>query len=110
MLKKTALFLFMAIFFISSFAIAEEKKEEEAIKLEEVVVTATKTEKDISEAPATVSVITSKEIEEMNVHSVDEALKYIPGAYTIPRGLGGMSPASWGLMSLCVESPITQGL
>jgi iron complex outermembrane receptor protein len=49
--------------------------------LDEVVVTATKTDKDTAEAPAAVSVVKAKDIETMNVQSPDEALKYLPGAY-----------------------------
>lgn len=63
-------------------------------KMEEMVVTATKTAKDTSDAPATVSVVTSKEIEEMNVHSVDESLKYLPGVYA--NRPGGHEPSVMG--------------
>lgn len=63
-------------------------------KMEEMVVTATKTAKDTAEAPATVSVVTSKDIEEMNVQSVDESLKYLPGVYT--NRPGGHEPSVMG--------------
>lgn len=50
--------------------------------LSDVVVSATKTEQSSSEAPASVSVVSAKNIENMNIHSPDEALKFSPGAYT----------------------------
>lgn len=50
--------------------------------LSDVVVSATKTEQSSSEAPASVSVVSAKNIENMNIHSPDQALKFSPGAYT----------------------------
>jgi iron complex outermembrane receptor protein len=63
-------------------------------KMGEMVVTATKTAKDTLDAPATVSVVTAKEIENMNVHSVDEALSLLPGVYTTRPG--GHEPSVMG--------------
>jgi len=63
-------------------------------KLGEVVVTATKTAKDTMDAPATVSVVTAKDIENANIHSVDEALKLLPGVYTTRPG--GHEPSVMG--------------
>lgn len=76
-------------FALPSGAVAQQKpasKPKEAQQLEEVVVTATKTEKETADAPATVSVVTSKEIESMNVQSLDEALTFLPGVYATRRG------------------------
>lgn len=50
--------------------------------LGDVVVSATKTEQSSSDAPASVSVVSAKSIDNMNVHSPDQALKFTPGAYT----------------------------
>jgi iron complex outermembrane receptor protein len=66
----------------------------DAQKMGEVTVTATKSVKDTSEAPATVSVVTAKEIENMNIHSVDEALTLLPGVYTTRPG--GHEPSVMG--------------
>jgi iron complex outermembrane receptor protein len=63
-------------------------------KLGEVVVTATKTAKDTMDAPATVSVVTAKDIENANIHSVDEALTLLPGVYT--NRPGGHEPSVMG--------------
>ena len=60
-----------------------------------MTVTATKSVKDTSEAPAAVSVVTSQEIEKMNVQSPDEALKFLPGAYATKSG-GSHQPSVMG--------------
>ncbi len=63
-------------------------QENDAVKLEEVVVTATKTEKDVEDAPGSVSVVTQDELEKRNVKSIDEAINTIPGVYN-PRNIKG---------------------
>ncbi|KIL99432.1 TonB-dependent receptor [Paramagnetospirillum magnetotacticum MS-1] len=60
--------------------------EENDVDLAPVTVTATKTEKPVSEAPATVSVVTDKQIEHNNVRRIDEALTSTMGVYV--KGLG----------------------
>lgn len=67
---------------------------EEPQVMGDVVVTATKTAKDTMDAPATVSVVTAKEIENMNIHSADEALTLLPGVYT--KRPGGHEPSVMG--------------
>ncbi|MDP1995682.1 MAG: TonB-dependent receptor plug domain-containing protein, partial [Gallionella sp.] len=67
---------------------------EEPQLMGDVVVTATKTAKDTMDAPATVSVVTAKEIENMNIHSVDEALTLLPGVYA--KRPGGHEPSVMG--------------
>ncbi|RLB05549.1 MAG: TonB-dependent receptor [Deltaproteobacteria bacterium] len=66
---------------------AEEVKEE--IELEEIVVTATRTEKPISEAPASVSVVTKEDIEKRNIQALDNAVNLLPGVFD-KRGKGLM--------------------
>lgn len=70
----------LSLFFIASGAPAEEK-ENEAVKLEEIVVTATRTEKDAAEAPGSISVVTKKDIEKRNVRTIDQALNGLPGVF-----------------------------
>ena len=53
--------------------------QEEALKLGEVVVTATKQERLAKDTPAAVTVITSEDIEKSGASTVAEALKGIPG-------------------------------
>lgn len=87
---KTALAIAIGVAFpCSPLAYAEEGE----ATLGEMVVTATKTAKIASEAPATVTVITAKEIESKNAHRADEALAGAPGVFV--RGLAGEQPNTW---------------
>jgi len=58
------------------------KQEEKIQKFKEVVVTATRTEKDIEDTPGDVHVITKRDLEIRNVQSLDGALKEVPGVYS----------------------------
>ena len=58
-----------------------EEKESEVYKLDEIVVTATKSEKTIMDAPGSVDVITKDEINKRNIKDIDEAVRMIPGLY-----------------------------
>jgi iron complex outermembrane receptor protein len=67
----------------------DKKQEERATHLEKVVVTATRSAKDLETAPGSVSVITREEIESRNIKTVDEALNLTPGV-TSTRSKGYM--------------------
>ena len=67
-------------------AFAEEKQE---AKLEEIVVTATRTETSVESAPASVSVVTKEKIELKAPKTIDEALNDISGVF-VKRGKGLM--------------------
>ena len=58
-----------------------EGKKDGVIKLEQIVVTATKTEKKLEDAPGSISVISSKELELCNIKTVDEALSELTGVF-----------------------------
>jgi iron complex outermembrane recepter protein len=60
------------------------------VSMKEVVVTATRSEKDISDSPAPVSVVTRKEMEKRNVKSIDEAVNTLPGVFNPRLIKGGM--------------------
>lgn len=62
-------------------------------ELAPVSVTATKTQKLVSEAPASVSVVTDKQIETKTVERVDDALKNVTGVYVNAAGDG--TPSAW---------------
>lgn len=49
--------------------------------LDQVVVTATRTEKKLRDVPAAVEVITKEEMEKRNIKRVADALKIVPGVY-----------------------------
>lgn len=62
-----------------SMGLAEEVQKETT--LEEIVVTATRSEKEVGMAPASTSVVTKQEIEMRNTQAVDEALDDLPGVF-----------------------------
>lgn len=63
------------------------------ISLAPVSVTATRTEKLASEAPASVSVVTEKQIEAKNADRIDQMLSSSMGVFT--RGAGDGAPSAW---------------
>lgn len=85
-------------------AIADEKessKEKAAAQLDEVVVTATRTEKTSASAPASVSVITHEDIEKNGARSLDEAIGNVAGGYSGRNISGGvMDSLSGSAMTL----------
>jgi iron complex outermembrane receptor protein len=58
-----------------------------------IVITATRTTKVESEAPASVTVVTQREIQNKNAHRLDEALQGTPGVFV--RSLDGEQPSNW---------------
>lgn len=83
----TAAALFVAGLTSPPAAVAEEAS------FKEMVVTATKSAKVVSEAPATVTVVTAREIENKNAQRLEEALAGAPGIFI--RGLGGEQPSNY---------------
>jgi iron complex outermembrane receptor protein len=55
--------------------------------LEKIVVTATRTERNPDDVPASITIITSEDIRKQNIKTVDEALAQVPGAFD-RRGKG----------------------
>lgn len=80
-------------------AFAEEVQEYD---LDAMVVTATRTMKQIQEVPSSVSVVTAKEIEDRNVTSVQEALQYMPGVYMDQSSQGTISLRGFGSTNVLV--------
>lgn len=68
-------------------------------ELETVVVTATRSAVSISNAPAAVTVVDKKQIEERNVSRVTDSLSKVPSLY-LGRGENGQSNSSEGAFSL----------
>jgi iron complex outermembrane receptor protein len=62
-------------------------EEKNVIRMKEVVVTATRTEKDVETAPGIVNVVTEKEMETRNIKTVDEALDTLPGVFNRRQSL-----------------------
>ena len=90
---KRFLFVLLLILFAST-AFAEEnnvtkpeKKEKDVTKFEDIVVTATRTEKELETAPGIVNVVTKKEMETRNITTVDDALNTLPGVFNRRQSL-----------------------
>ena len=109
--------LFVPILFIllvfSAISSAEEKNDEQpVVKLQEVVVTATRDEQEIRKTPANVTVITSEEIEKSGATTVVEVLDKLESVYFRSysgnssqsvidvRGFGGENPYGKTLIML----------
>lgn len=70
-----------------------EEPVQDVVKLGDVVVTATKTEKKVGDAPGSVTVITRKEMKKQNVRTVDDAVKTLSGIF-VKRSKGLMDSTS----------------
>lgn len=72
-----------SLFVTSAFAL------EKIASLEEIIVTATRTEKDLESVPGSVSVVTKDDLEKRHVNTVDELLNTVPGVFnlTYPQGM-----------------------
>lgn len=55
--------------------------------MQKIVVTATKTERNPDDVPASITVITKEDLKKQNIQTVDEALAQVPGAFN-RRGKG----------------------
>jgi iron complex outermembrane receptor protein len=74
--------------------VKQKADETQAIKLDEVVVSATKTETALEDVPGSVSVVTSEQMEKQNVKTLDDALQYVPGVFARPKkGLMDSGPS-----------------
>jgi iron complex outermembrane receptor protein len=106
MRKKYFIVLFLIVFSLTSFAeekgttnteeknvtkVENENSTNEAdksvITMKEVVVTATRVEKDVETAPGFVKVVKKKEMETRNIKTVDEALNTLPGVFNRRQSL-----------------------
>ena len=75
--------MFLLLIFVST-VFAEEK---DVTKFEDIVVTATRTEKSVETAPGIVNVVTKKEMEKRNITTVDDALNTQPGVFNRRQSL-----------------------
>ncbi len=85
--------VFVIIFCAISLTAVGATAQEQSSTLEEMVITATKTEKKITEAPASVTVVTRAEMQRRNVKTVDGALAEFPGLF-VKRTKGLMDSTS----------------
>ena len=75
--------------FDANLGYAEDKAP--TFNLEEMVITATRTMKEIQEVPSSISVVTAENIQEKNINSITEALQTLPGVYKSRAAQGGIS-------------------
>ena len=91
--------------------------EEETVESEPVVVSATRFDVPLDQSPASVSVITSEDLEQKQIERVSNALREVPGLSVVQTGVAGQltSVFTRGLRSehtqvLIDGVPINQGL
>lgn len=77
----------------STMAIAGQAAPETLPVLGEIVVTATKTEKNIEDAPGSVTIISREDLEKRDIKTIDDALSIIPGIF-VKRNKGLMDSLS----------------
>jgi len=99
MARYRSLLLVLGLFAAGSLATGPaEVASEEVIRLEQVVVTATRTEQKLKDAPVHVTVITKEDIQQSAAQTVDDLLRQIPGFSLFRRS------------SSLVTHPTTQGV
>ncbi|WP_163833831.1 TonB-dependent receptor domain-containing protein [Spartinivicinus ruber] len=69
--------------------LADDKQQKNYTTLDSVVVTATKTEHDLTTAPASMSVITSEQLKEMPVSDISDAIRHTVGVFQDKKGGNG---------------------
>lgn len=71
-----------------------QEEEKEVIKLGQIVVTATKTERGIEDVPASVEVVTKDDIKKLNVKTTQDAVKSLCGVSTKgSKGIAELYPS-----------------
>ena len=58
-----------------------EQTATDVMRMDDIVVTATKTEKKITDAPGSITVIDQADLQKKDIQTVDDALKSIPGVF-----------------------------
>ena len=87
---------------------AAENEEMPEFELNQVIVTALRTEKTDLETPAAVSVLTAKDLEKTGASNLVEALQFTEGLTAYSTGAGGQS---WGSMnSKIIMRGVTRGV
>ena len=91
--------------------------QEETAEAEQVVVSATRFDIPLDQSPATVSVITSEDLEQKQIERVSDALREVPGLSVVQTGTAGQLTSvfmrglpSQDMQVLLNGIPINQGL
>ena len=108
---------FFVIAVAASICYAQESSPTAAPESEPIVITATRTDIPLNQSPASVSLVTSQDIEEKQIERVADALREVPGVSVVQSGAPGQltSVFSRGLRSehtqvLLDGIPVNQGL
>lgn len=97
MMKKLVMVILFALLILPGLSFAQEDKpgEESITKIEDVVVTATRTEKSKSEVFADVDILTDKDIQASTANNVDDIIRRLGGVdIRRPSAMGITSPLS----------------
>src|SRR5438093_11542555 len=107
----------LLLFLTTSICYAQDSSPTPAPESEPIVITATRTDIPLDQAPASTSVVTSQDIEEKQIERVADALRQVPGLSVVQSGTAGQltSVFTRGLRSehtqvLLDGVPINQGL
>ncbi|MEA2061588.1 MAG: TonB-dependent receptor [Thermodesulfobacteriota bacterium] len=82
------------VFLLSTVCLANQKQEDgSTVRLDDIVVTATKTKKEISNAPGSIHVVSRQDLENRDIKTIDDAFSIIPGIF-VKRTKGLMDSTS----------------
>lgn len=90
MFKKKQLISLMALFAATNGSVAQANDSQTEQQLDQIVVSATKTEREIAKTPVSTEVITQAQIEAIGANNLKDIFTNIPGVYMRPNG-GTMS-------------------
>lgn len=79
--KEKSMLMTMFILGCSPSVFAQKDVDIPEFSLDEIVVSATRSEKKIIDTAASISVITEKDLEDLHIHNLDEAFVRVPGVY-----------------------------
>ena len=91
-MRRTGLWALLAMFLAAALAPTAPAAAEDVKKLrsEQVVVTATRTEKELKETPNSIDVVTQEEIEQSGAATVADLLRDIPGVQVQDQSVAGI--------------------
>lgn len=100
-MKRKWIFVSVFVLSISCFGTPRVHAASQSTQLEPVIVTATKTEKELENVPAVVTVISQEEIQQTPARTVGDLLANLPGVYVNePQGVGLVTPQSMTISGL----------
>ena len=76
---RTLIVIISSLILCISTGLAQESQKE--VTLEEIVVTATKTEKKVEDAPGSITIVTQEDLKKQNIETVDDAFETLSGIF-----------------------------